>query len=96
MASHPIALTAANHAPTLIWRLVMAMLFLAALGWLIHTHPLPQPRPVRLTLDSQQGVSVVRDEELHASAGAVVFDILRPAWQVELKTQVLLNAVCPT
>ena len=52
-------------------------------------------RGVRLTLDSQQGVSVVRDEELRTSAGAVVFDILRPEWAVELKTQVLQPVLKP-
>jgi hypothetical protein len=52
-------------------------------------------RGVRLTLDAQQGISVVRDESLRASAGAVVFDILRPAWQAELKTQVLQPVLKP-
>ncbi len=52
-------------------------------------------RGVRLTLDAQQGVSIVRDEKLRANAGAMIFDILRPAWQVELKTQVLQPVLKP-
>lgn len=52
-------------------------------------------RGVRLTLESQQGVSVVRDDEIRTSAGTVVFDILRPAWSVELKTLVMQPVLKP-
>jgi len=52
-------------------------------------------RGVRLTLADQEGISVVRDEALHVGAGAVVFDILRPSWRVDLKTQVLQPVLKP-
>jgi hypothetical protein len=39
---------------------------------------------------------LVRDEAVRNNqTGAVIFDILRPAWQVELKTQVLLPVLRP-
>ena len=52
-------------------------------------------RGVRLVPESQQGVSLVRDDAVRTQTGAVIFDILRPAWQVELKTQVLLPVLRP-
>ena len=52
-------------------------------------------RGVRLVPDAQQGVTLVRDETLRSQTGAVVFDILRPGWQMELKTQVLLPILKP-
>ena len=52
-------------------------------------------RGVRLVPESQQGVSLVRDDAVRTQTGAVIFDILRPAWQVELKTQVLAPVLRP-
>ena len=52
-------------------------------------------RGVRLTLDAHQGISVVRNEKLRTNTGAMVFDILRPEWQVALKTQVLQAVIKP-
>lgn len=52
-------------------------------------------RGVRLVPDTQQGITLVRDDTLRNQTGAVVFDILRPGWQMELKTQVLLPVLRP-
>ena len=52
-------------------------------------------RGVRLVPEAQQGVTLVRDDTLRNQTGAVVFDILRPGWQMELKTQVLLPVLKP-
>jgi hypothetical protein len=53
-------------------------------------------RGVRLTVDEQQGVSVRKPEVGEkVQPAALSFEILRPAWQVTLRTQVMAPALKP-
>jgi hypothetical protein len=52
-------------------------------------------RGVKLAVDEQQGVSVRKPEGEKTTPAAVIFDILRPAWQMVLRTQVLAPVLKP-